>query len=273
MKWTEEKIEDLKFAIELGLTNTEIGEIFDLTRDAIAKKSSRLGIRVNHNNGKVKTHEQYVKELAIKNPTIIVLEKYRGALINILHKCTMCGNESMCAPNHKLKGHGCIFCNPSNSKINYNKPGITYLIYFYSIDLYKAGVTGNTVKTRYYGEPLPYKIILERHFDTGIEAMKIENEWLSNIKEFKVINERTLVMELSQPDPVLFLVLSEEQSGIIDAKVAKEIGDDAFKTKAVTFGPCYVEEWVQGSHLVLKPNPTYRDYGPEIENKGPMQPA
>ena len=110
------------------------------------------------------------------------------------------------------------------------------------------------------------KASFERYLKVGMEP-----ETLVNIKEFKVIDERTLVMELSQPDPVLFLVLSEEQAGIIDAKVAKEIGDDAFKAKAVTYGPCYVEEWVLGSDLILKPNLTYKDYGPEIENKGPLQ--
>ena len=92
-----------------------------------------------------------------------------------------------------------------------------------------------------------------------------------NIKEYKVMSERVLAMKLSQPDPVLYTVLSTSQSGIINAKVAEEIGDDAFKTKAVTFGPCYIEEWVQGSDMILKPNPWYRDYSPELENKGPMQ--
>jgi len=92
-----------------------------------------------------------------------------------------------------------------------------------------------------------------------------------NIEEYKVISDRVLVMKLSNPDPVLFTVLSASQSGIINAKVAKEIGDDAFKTKAVTFGPVYVEKWEQGLELTLIPNPTYRDYSPATENKGPMQ--
>jgi len=110
------------------------------------------------------------------------------------------------------------------------------------------------------------KASFERYLKVGLYASDYVN-----IKEFKVISERVLVMTLSQPDPVLYLVLSADQSGLINAKVAEEIGDDAFKTKAVTFGPCYVEKWVQGSDIILKPNPWYRNYSPEIENKGPMQ--
>jgi len=119
------------------------------------------------------------------------------------------------------------------------------------------------------GDPLnaeAVKASFERYLKVGIYVSDYVN-----IKEYKVISERVLVMKLSQPDPVLFTVLSGDQSGIINAKVAKEVGDDEFKTKALTYGPCYVEEWVQGSHLVLKPNPTYRDYSPEMKNKGPMQ--
>ena len=106
----------------------------------------------------------------------------------------------------------------------------------------------------------------ERYLKVGIYASDYVN-----IAEYNVMSERVLVMKLSQPDPVLFTVLSSDQSGLINAKVAEEIGDDAFKTKAVTFGPCYVEKWVQGSDIILKPNPWYRNYSPEIENEGPMQ--
>jgi len=111
------------------------------------------------------------------------------------------------------------------------------------------------------------KASFERYLRVGMNPSAYDN-----IKEFKVINERTLVMELIQPaNPPFFTILSSVQSGIVDTKAAKEMGDDAFKTKAVTYGPCYVEKWVQGSDLILIPNPTWRNYSPEFENKGPMQ--
>jgi len=110
------------------------------------------------------------------------------------------------------------------------------------------------------------KASFERMSKIGVYASEY-----ANIKEYKVINDRTLVMELSQSDPVLFTLLSSAQSGIVDAKAAEEMGGDEFKTKAVAYGPCYVEKWVQGSDLILKPNLTYRNNSPEVENKGPIQ--
>lgn len=118
------------------------------------------------------------------------------------------------------------------------------------------------------GDPLNAEAIkasYERNVETGAYASDYVN-----IKEYNVIDERTIAFKLSQPDPVLFTVISSIQSGIIDAKVAKEIGNDAFKTKAVTYGPAYVDEWVQGSHMTLKPNPTYLNFSPETKNRGPL---
>ncbi|HYF84196.1 MAG TPA: ABC transporter substrate-binding protein [Clostridia bacterium] len=119
------------------------------------------------------------------------------------------------------------------------------------------------------GDPLNAEAIkasYERNVETGAYASDYVN-----IKEYNVVDDRTIVFKLSQPDPVLFTVISSIQSGIVDAKVAKEIGNDAFKTKAVTYGPAYVEEWVQGSHITLKPNPTYLNFSPETKNRGPLQ--
>ncbi|MBK5242588.1 ABC transporter substrate-binding protein [Clostridium sp.] len=119
------------------------------------------------------------------------------------------------------------------------------------------------------GDPLnaeTVKASFERNLEVGAYAADYVN-----IKEYNVLDEKTIEFVLSQPDPVLFTVLSSIQSGIVDAAAAKEAGNDAFKTKAVTYGPAYVEEWVQGSHVTLKPNLTYKNFSPETENKGPLQ--
>ena len=118
------------------------------------------------------------------------------------------------------------------------------------------------------GDPLDAEAIkasYERNVATGSYASDYVN-----IKEYKVVDARTIVFQLKQPDPVLYTVISSIQSGIVDAKVAKKIGNDAFKSKAVTYGPAYVDEWVQGSHITLKPNLTYKNFSPETKNKGPL---
>jgi len=119
------------------------------------------------------------------------------------------------------------------------------------------------------GDPLNAEAI-KGSFDRYLEVGAYVSDY-ANIKEYNVLDEKTIEFVLSQPDPVLFTVLSSIQSGIVNADAANEVGNDAFKTKAVTYGPAYVEEWVQGSHVTLKPNMTFRDFSPETENKGPLK--
>lgn len=60
--------------------------------------------------GKQKTHEEYVAELAIKNPNIEAIESYVGANTKILHRCLIDGYEWYVTPHNILKGRGCPRC-------------------------------------------------------------------------------------------------------------------------------------------------------------------
>lgn len=57
-----------------------------------------------------KTHEEYVSELAVINPSIEVIDRYMGARIPILHKCLIDGNQWKATPTNTLRGHGCPIC-------------------------------------------------------------------------------------------------------------------------------------------------------------------
>lgn len=57
-----------------------------------------------------KTHEEYVKEVQIKNPKVIVIGNYIDSETKILHKCSICGNEWKAIPNSILHGRGCPNC-------------------------------------------------------------------------------------------------------------------------------------------------------------------
>ena len=57
-----------------------------------------------------KTHEEYIAELAIKNPNIIVLEQYNGAHVKILHRCLIDGYEWLASPRNIIAGKGCPMC-------------------------------------------------------------------------------------------------------------------------------------------------------------------
>lgn len=57
-----------------------------------------------------KTHEQYVNEVKIINPNIIVLGEYVNAETPILHKCLIHNIEWMAFPVSVLRGGGCYEC-------------------------------------------------------------------------------------------------------------------------------------------------------------------
>ena len=58
-----------------------------------------------------KTHSQFVDELMVANPTILVVGKYVDAKTKIAVQCSTCGNELFMTPNTLLNGHGCMKCN------------------------------------------------------------------------------------------------------------------------------------------------------------------
>lgn len=63
-----------------------------------------------------KSHNQYITELAIKNPNVEVIEEYVGANINIKHRCTVCGHEWKVKPSHILYGLGCPSCKETSGE-------------------------------------------------------------------------------------------------------------------------------------------------------------
>lgn len=77
--------------------------------------------------GKKKTHEQYLAEVNIKNPHVIVLEKYIGASTPILHKCQYCEKEWLIRPSDVLNGKACRECSCKRSGLQRRKSHQQYL--------------------------------------------------------------------------------------------------------------------------------------------------
>lgn len=63
-----------------------------------------------------KTHEEYVSELADKNPNVEVVGEYVDAKTKILHKCNIDGYEWDVTPSNMLSGKGCPKCAGNNKK-------------------------------------------------------------------------------------------------------------------------------------------------------------
>jgi len=57
-----------------------------------------------------KTHEEYIAELSVKNPTVEVVGKYDGALTKITHRCLIHDINWDTTPSRALQGVGCEMC-------------------------------------------------------------------------------------------------------------------------------------------------------------------
>lgn len=76
---------------------------------------------------KNKTHEEYVEELKIKNPTVEVVEKYAGSNIKILHHCLKHDVYWKILPGNALKGKGCKICGKEKRYITNAKTHNQYI--------------------------------------------------------------------------------------------------------------------------------------------------
>lgn len=70
---------------------------------------------------KKKTHEEYVAELAIKNPNVEVIEKYSGANTLIEHHCIIHDIYWNITPHNALYGKGCKECKREKESISKRK--------------------------------------------------------------------------------------------------------------------------------------------------------
>ena len=69
--------------------------------------------KIKSREKRVKTHEQYVDELTIKNPTVEVIGQYVDKNTPIPHRCTVHDIYWMVSPTNALAGKGCSKCRGS----------------------------------------------------------------------------------------------------------------------------------------------------------------
>ncbi|MDR1132729.1 MAG: ABC transporter substrate-binding protein [Synergistaceae bacterium] len=91
-------------------------------------------------------------------------------------------------------------------------------------------------------------------------------EGYENIKSMET-DGRDVVCHLSEYRSDLDYFLGGCFIGIISKKQIDSMSRDELLWGAVPYGPFYVDEHVQGSHVVLRPNPGYKTNNPLVENK------
>ncbi|MCM1142786.1 MAG: hypothetical protein NC453_29820, partial [Muribaculum sp.] len=75
-----------------------------------------------------KTHNEYVAELAVKNPNVEIVEKYINSKTKILHRCLIHNIEWKTSPNVALQGCGCKECHNEKLRNTHQKTHEEYAI-------------------------------------------------------------------------------------------------------------------------------------------------
>jgi len=92
----------------------------------------------------------------------------------------------------------------------------------------------------------------------------------SNIVSMEV-DGQDVICHLSEYRSDLEYFLTQPFIGIISKKQLETMTRDELLWGALPYGLFYVDEYVPGSHALLKPNPYYKTLNPLVENKGPSK--
>lgn len=180
--WSKQEEELLSSIFETnGIKKSSI--ILNRTESSVAKKANRLGLKSKAN---CMTHEDYENKLFEKELDSYPIERYINTRTPIAHECLQ-GHIWKVAPHDVLAGNGCPECATYSFKPN--RPTILYYIKISKGGLvyYKLGVTGQTINKRFqYDSDKNIKVLMEKSFDTGTEALIAEKELLSQYASNRV---------------------------------------------------------------------------------------
>lgn len=122
---------------------------------------------------------------------------YKNAYTKVKLTCKKCNTSFLQFPTSNICGKGCKVCSmkevglksrntPSKFKFD-GKPTILYYVKFEEESIYKIGITTRSTRLRFKSDNKPYKIIKEWLFEDGADALKVEQEYHDQFKEFRYI--------------------------------------------------------------------------------------
>ena len=126
---------------------------------------------------KTKTTEQYIEELrSVRGDRYRIVGDYLGTRTKTPHHCNQCNETWDIMPDSLLQGKGCPTC--SERGFDPSKPAICYYLRVSSPvygELYKIGITNNSVEKRFSNDDLWKITILKTYaFKTGSDARDME---------------------------------------------------------------------------------------------------
>lgn len=150
----------------------------------------------------------FLHEVAnVTTSAFTIIEEYVNDATPIEVLCQQCGQSSYVVPSNILRGQGCSNC--ANHGFKPSKSAMLYFFKIKGLDVYKIGITNNSIESRYNKTDL---VIIENRifveFPIGADARKIEKYLLNKYKEYKYIG----------PD-----LLSSGNTELLTIDIAKEV--------------------------------------------------
>jgi peptide/nickel transport system substrate-binding protein len=107
------------------------------------------------------------------------------------------------------------------------------------------------------------KFSIERVIDPDQAAPQAS--YLSTIASVEVVDDYTVDIITSAPDPILIARLTKAVGSIMPPGYVQEVGDETVALEPVGTGPFKFVEWVKDDHLTLEVNPDYWRDLPEYD--------
>lgn len=146
-------------------------------------------------------------------------------------------------------------------------------------ELYPAFAESFTITDDYIEFVLPENAKFSNGDPLDAEAVKASTDRFLAVSEYagdldtltdvEVVDERTVRYNISQAAPYSLATIGSLFGGIVDVAEAERIGEWEFNRQPVMNGAYYVQEWVSGSHVVLKRNEYFHTNNPAVQNHGP----
>ena len=116
------------------------------------------------------------------------------------------------------------------------------------------------------GEPvLPEDVVASIEYYKDASPMG----YMMDAIESMDIDGQKVILHLSQYSSDLSVTLAGQMYNIQDKDVLESTSREELLWGAKPYGMYYLDEYVEGSHVVLKRNDYYKTYNPYVENKGP----
>lgn len=219
-------------------------------------------------NKNTKTHQQYIEELKIVNPDIIVLEDYVDSSTPILHKCLVDGYKWKISPLNTLSGRGCQKC---SKRIHRNHEEYVYEVSLINPNIKVLGSFVNMITPILHKCTIhnvewfssPYNI-LKGHgcYECGNEKIKNKNTKTHQqyVEELKIANPDIIVVDtyINSYEPILHRCKIDGYEWKVSpsSMLSKKNGCPQCNESV---GERYVRQWLKNHNIIYEYQKTFDD--------------